>query len=59
MGKKRQLNFRRFTQSMARGEKMEKLFKLEGAVAYLTKPFVFKELLDELKKSLDRNRPPS
>lgn len=38
----------------AKGEKMQKLFTMEGAVAYLTKPFVFSELLDELKKCLGK-----
>lgn len=35
----------------AKGEKMEKLFIMEGAVGYLTKPFVFTELLSELEKN--------
>lgn len=39
----------------AKGEKMEKLFKMEGAAAYITKPFVFSELLDAMKKSLDKD----
>lgn len=41
----------------AKGEKMEKLFKMEGASAYLTKPFVFKELIEELKKCLGKKAP--
>ncbi len=43
----------------AKGEKMQKLFTMEGAAAYLTKPFVFSELLDELKKCLTGKVSPS
>lgn len=41
----------------AKGEKMQTLFKMEGAAAYLTKPFVFSELLDVLKKCMDKAVP--
>ena len=41
----------------AKGEKMQDLFKMEGASAYLTKPFVFPELIAELKKCLEKKEP--
>ncbi|MBI4177927.1 response regulator [bacterium] len=40
----------------AKGEKMEGVFKMEGAAGYLTKPFVFASLLEELNKSLPKER---
>lgn len=41
----------------AKGEKMENLAKMEGAVAYLTKPFVFSALLAEVQKCLGGGNP--
>ncbi len=38
----------------AKGEKMQHVFKMEGAMAYITKPFVFSELLGEVKKCLGK-----
>ncbi|OGH59151.1 MAG: hypothetical protein A3G34_02380 [Candidatus Lindowbacteria bacterium RIFCSPLOWO2_12_FULL_62_27] len=43
----------------AKGEKMEKLFEMEGAEAYLTKPFVFADLLDRIRASLGDKAEPS
>ena len=41
----------------AKGEKMENLFKMEGASAYLTKPFIFSELISALKNCLEKGSP--
>ncbi len=42
----------------AKGEKMENLFIMEGAAGYLTKPFVFQELLAKMNHCLGRTPGP-
>lgn len=42
----------------AKGEKMEGVFKMEGASGYLTKPFVFSNLLEQLKKCFGEKKSP-